>query len=311
MASSVGSAVCNAAADLIRHFGFASQNLSRDDLHDLGAACEAAKEVLRRKAQRLVESSSPLPVLSSTSCDGTPINIAFQESARLPSGKKVHVQGRRSMEFLVANQFLRAKTPTGGCETSVLLGEAIPLTFTKTAPAVFQAAQQHFKTLRQLGHRGPAIEHMVADRCGLTALEKMHRQFHAAQPPMVPRPGEESAFIPYLEFVLVTPCALHDAQNGFRWGYPAQFKDKQLMRDLYVAIESLRNSADLLWCRLFSWIDSRLRFATPRGEGWKESARSLWTALDVDHEVVELLVDNLELVWADGHLWVQAGAEVV
>ena len=310
MATAVDSAVCDAAADLIRHYGFASGSLTRDDLHDLGVACEVGKEVLRRKARGLVNRSNGLPILSSKSCDGTPINIAFQEGTKLPSGAKQQVRGRRGREFLVANQFVRTKTPQGGWDTCVLLGEATPLTFTKTAPAVFQAAQQHWQSLRSLGHRGPAIEHLVADRCGLTALDRLHRQFHAAQPPMVPRPEEDPAFFPYLEFVLLTPCALHDAQNGFRWGYAPQFKDKQLMRDLYVAIESLRNSADLLWCHMCDWIQSCLRFVEPRDESWHDNARMLWTALDVDHEVVQILVEDLELQWADGYLWVRAGAEV-
>ena len=299
------------AAEIIRHLGFASGSLDRGDLHNLGAGCEAGKDMLLRNARRLVAGSNNLPVLSSKSCDGTPLNLAFIERKRLPSGAKVRAQSRRGMELLVANQFLRTKTPQGGWDTSVLLGEAIPLTFTKIAPAVFQAAQQHWKTLRALGQRGPAIEHYVMDRCGLTALERLARQFHATQPALDPRPEEDTAFLPYFVFVLVTHCALHDAQNGFRWGYPAQFKNREMMRSLYVAIESLRNSADLLWGRLSHWIASRLRFTQPRGAEWQDTARLLWTTLDVDHEAVQVLVEDLELVWSGGHLWVRAGAQVI
>ena len=306
MASSPDSA--SAAADAIRTLGFASGSLSRDDLHDLGAACEAAKEMLVRKAQRLVRASNNMAVLSSKSCDGTPMNVAYIEGLQMPlTKKKFGIHGRRGIEFLVANQFLRTRLATGEWETCVVLAEATPLA-SKSAPAVFHAAQKHWRTLRSLGHRGPVIEHYVMDRCGLSALERLAHQFHQAQP-LDPVYAEDAHF-QYLEFVCVTPCALHDAQNGFRWGYAAEFADKQLMRDLYVAIESLRNSADLLSSRVSQWVLSKLRFTESRGEEWQDARRALLSALDVDPEVTQVLVEELELVWEHDQMWIVTGAEV-
>ena len=62
--------------------------------------------------------------------------------------------------------------------------------------------------------------------------------------------------------VVVTPCALHDAQNAFRWAFLSQHKNRALMRDVYIACASLRNSSDLLSSRMASFVGAHL---TPTG----------------------------------------------
>ena len=49
------------------------------------------------------------------------------------------------------------------------------------------------------------------------------------------------------------------------------------MRDLYIVVESLRNSSDLLSSRLASWIAQHLIFAEPKGIVWRQHQPVLWT----------------------------------
>ena len=95
----------------------------------------------------------------------------------------------------------------------------------------------------------------------------------------------------------MTPCALHDSQNAFRWGQLQDFNDKFLMRDLYVAVQSLRNSADLVSSSVCGWVVSRLRFAPGRDEAWLSEKRQLWEALGVDVETASVMVEDLQLSW--------------
>ena len=76
--------------------------------------------------------------------------------------------------------------------------------------------------------------------------------------------------------------------------------DTDLLRDLYVVIESLRNSADLIDCYIAQWVMLRLAFAPPRGQDWVDCRRALLLALGVEVETCEILASTLELVLEDG-----------
>ena len=157
---------------------------------------------------------------------------------------------------------------------------------------------------------GCIVEHYCWDRAGITALEREVREWHLTQP--VPPDSDE--FGPgvqeLLEFVVITPCALHDGQNAFRWGLLSRCQDSQLMRDLYISVEALRNSTDLLHSKMNSWIVQRLDFREARGLDWVCRQRDLWTALGVEADIVELLATELELCFEGSRLCVKHGAKV-
>ena len=264
--------------------------------------------MLLSRAKDLVARSLGLPLLSSKSCDGTPIRCQHYASERLPGGKKAKTRGKKGVEILVANQFIRYQDPGSGWQDCCILTEPVPLTETKEVPMVLAAARKTWHSLRALGATGCIVEHYCWDRAGITALERHIRQWHEVQP--VP---DAVSYPPkvreHLEFVVVTPCALHDSQNAFRWAFHSECTDRSLMRDIYISVESLRNSSDLLSSRLASWIGQHLVLVDGRGPLWREQRRELWMGLGIDQEIVDLLVD-LELCWDGDRLCVLWGAEV-
>ena len=293
----------------IKKLGHASGSLSRDDLRSLDTGCEVTKEVLRRRIQDIVSDASGFAILSSKSCDGTPIK-AERKQHILHTGKKFRTEGRKGVEFLVSNQFVRAFMPDQSTRTAVMMAEAVPLHKGKSAAAILAAAERGWLYMRDFGHRGPLIDHFVWDRAGLTRLEHDSRLWHAARPrPPPPEDMEEETWAK-LDFFVVTPCALHDSQNAFRWGHLNQFQDKTLMRDVYISIESLRNSQDIICSSVTDWVGQRLSFAPPRDEAWLADRRQLFEALGVDMEAASILVDDLQLCWEEGRLWVMDGAQV-
>ena len=149
---------------------------------EVSVACEAARRTLRSAAQELVDDAAGLPILTSKSCDGTPMRVAWQASRALPSGKKLRTAGRCGVEFLVSNQFLKAQLPGDGWTTRVMLAEPIALKHWKSAPAIMAAAQRDWLSLRQMRHTGLAIEHYVTDRAGHAALVRLARRWHVDQP---------------------------------------------------------------------------------------------------------------------------------
>ena len=139
-------------------------------------------------------------------------------------------------------------------------------------------------------------------------MERLCRQYHLEQDDELPThiPKE---FAQLTEFVLVTPCALHDSQNAFRWGLMEGCSDKQLMRDTYVCIESLRNSSDLLAKHIGHWVALRLRPQAHKGSKWVEQQRCLWEALGLEAHAAESMVElQLEFVGGFLHVWADAPA---
>ena len=308
-ASSTMSTDEEVAIDIIGRMGRASGFLNDEERkRELPIACAAAKETLLRGAQRLVHEAAGRPILTSKSCDGTPITIVHRSTVHQPGGKAVRSHGRECKEFLVQNQFLRVDMGLDGWQTKVLLSEPTPLTHGKSVPAILAASRANWYSLRQLGHTGCAVEHYVWDRGGITALDRETRKWHLEQaaPSLPAHISERIARM--TEFVLVTPCALHDSQNAFRWSLHQAFTDQELMRDIYICIESLRRSADLIKSHLYEWIGKTMRRREDQGQEWVDHRRQLWLDLGVDMETADLLAAELQLWWDGCTLWSLSGA---
>ena len=265
------------AREVIARLGKASGVLSEAERrYEMPLACEAIKETMLRAAQQLVDDAGGRPIATSKSCDGTPLTIRHRSSLVQPGGKRVRISGKECQEILVANQFIRCDMGAGeGSRTRVLLAEPTPLIHGKSVPAILLACRQHWRRLRQLGHFGCAVEHYCWDRAGITALEQQTRQWHAQQPlPEVP-PGMDPEIVRLSEFVCVTACALHDAHNALKWSMAGPFSDKDLVRDSFIAFESLRRSTDILSDNIHQWIGRHLHAHPDKGRRLGECAHDL------------------------------------
>lgn len=309
MASASGEPRTSAAEELQR-LCHASGSFSKSDMRAAGRLCESGKEVLRNAAFEFLRDASGAAVLNSKSADGTPISVVVRSRRALPSGDVVARSGRQSSEFLIKNQFLRAFVPGQGCTTRVLLQEPVPLTHGKTALAIFSACGKDWMTLRQMGHTGCAIEHYCYDRFGISAHERLWRQWHAMSAETMGPAGPHVSLeaLRLSEFVVVTACAAHDAQSAFRWGLQAWLGDKDLLRDAYVSIESLRNSMDLIIGHIGEWVSLRFSFVPDISPEAVSLRMSLWQALDVEAETAEMLAETLQLSFRGGRLQIAASA---
>ena len=89
----------------------------------------------------------------------------------------------------------------------------------------------------------------------------------------------------------------------------SEFKDMQ--RGICIAVESLRNSADLISTHIAERVASRLSTRPCMGEDWANGKRSLWQSLVVEEEAAELLAEIVQLEWDGGRLWAKEGADDV
>ena len=102
------------AMDRIRELCRTSASLTFGQSKEVGATCEAAKQVMKARALDLVSAAAGLPVLTSKSCDGTPLSVVHSTTRAMPGGKRLRRTGKAGVEFLVKNQFVRAQMPTWG-----------------------------------------------------------------------------------------------------------------------------------------------------------------------------------------------------
>eukprot|EP00974_Lingulodinium_polyedra_P019744 1909561-Lingulodinium_polyedra.AAC.1 len=119
------------AIEQVGNVSRAPYSISKSGEKGVAVACEAAKAVLIRAFDDLLSRNQGAPLLTSKSCDGTPINAVDRAQVKLPSGKVVHCSGRAAHEFLVKVQWLRAIRADGSHETIVLLQAAQPLIYGK------------------------------------------------------------------------------------------------------------------------------------------------------------------------------------
>ena len=179
---------------------------------------------------------------------------------KLPSGQEVRSSGLAASEFLVKLQWVRALHPDGSHETGVLLQEAQPLIHGKKVPDIVAACTKDWKTLRNCGHRGIALEHYVCDRAGYTALERFFRRYHqelqGGWAALGDEPGPSLADLQLGEIVVCTPCALRDCHTGFRWCMHGLFQERILLMNICFH-RVIAKSYDLIQGHLADWVSER------------------------------------------------------
>ena len=112
-------------------------------------------------------------------------------------------------------------------------------------------------------------------------------------------PSPEQGLPSLLEWILDTGCCVHDVHNGLKWGLFAYTTDPQLIKDIYIVIESLRNAYSLLYSHMGQWLLDKMRFVDDDDVVPRQHLEALWAALGVDSEWVDILAD-LGLIWRGG-----------
>jgi hypothetical protein len=101
--------------------------------------------------------------------------------------RSITVKGAsEALEFLARRiDFIRFIDSLGVCVTKAWHADPLPLTKGKRLPAIVASALRVWRSLRQLGHRGPCVEHYAFDRCGFASLQRHFNEWHEepASPP--------------------------------------------------------------------------------------------------------------------------------
>ena len=107
-----------------------------------------------------------------------------------------------------------------------------------------------------------------------------------------------------MELVVFTGCSLHDAQIAFKRPLLEWMGDADCVRNVHVAVESIRNSMDLIIRHLGLWITRSLRFGPPLTDDEISDRQCLWTCLGLEPDLVDLMSTTLQFHWGDGQITV-------
>jgi hypothetical protein len=218
--------------------------LSSSDRHVSAKLCEVGKAFLLQQVKHIVCSAGQHAVLLSYSSDGTPLKTHERYSQKIDDKLSVVRKGSSSQEYLCEKVFVRTVDSSGHVVTGVAFRDPLPLKHGKSSLAIFAAGRQFMPTLREMGHRAVAVSHYGFDRAVYSSLDQYFRQLHMHQ--HHPSSDHDLASPRHLEWLLdwvvTTGCCNHDAHNALKLSLMAQMQDTQLLKDLWISIESLRNA---------------------------------------------------------------------
>eukprot|EP00974_Lingulodinium_polyedra_P119137 11170003-Lingulodinium_polyedra.AAC.1 len=139
---------------------------------------------------------------------------------------------------------LRVLGPDGAARTAAVLREPLALTNGKGALPVFAATIDFVDTLREMGHKGIAVHHYCFDRALCSALGRLLQQHHlsmANSEEASSSSNTNQGTLQYLaEWIVVNGCCNHDVHNALHWGLFQYFPNPEVVKDVYIAIDSLR-----------------------------------------------------------------------
>jgi hypothetical protein len=105
------------------------------------------------------------------------------------------------------------------------------------------------------------------------------------------------------EITIFTACALHDAQNSFRWAMTYRYEDKDVLKDCYIALEGLRHMTDTFANKLAEFVCAHVNHHEGLNEVEKLQYYDLYLALGVDTALAKLLAYTFELYVIDRQLY--------
>ena len=108
-------------------------------------------------ASRLVGAAEHRRCLQSCGADGTSVHMSLVMQTHLPAARVIRIASKASREFHVAANFVRRLSTDG--EVVIAVGSPLPTTSGKGHLAMLAASRSKSGSVRQLGHRGPVVQH--------------------------------------------------------------------------------------------------------------------------------------------------------
>ena len=261
----------------------------------------------RSICKKFVQQARGLPLLMSYTVDPTSFALVATHTQQGDS-KTVLRKGKVLHELLMQRMVLKRHGAEGSVPRMVIDYPRV-LSQGKSAKHVFQCAQQFLPIPGQWAHDGFLVVHLCADGAlhgPLADLMLAHQQALDQEQARAEADASLSGR-PHHTLFISCPCAAHVIQNSLKWAMPENVTD-EVLKDLHICVESLRNSFSLLQGHLYDFLRKHLAFR--EGDHDHDAARQFWCALGVEADVLQQFID-VHPLWDGLHLWVASDLEGV
>eukprot|EP00971_Amphidinium_carterae_P343493 6483258-Amphidinium_carterae.1 len=257
--------------------------------------------------ENVVARAGHQPLLFSYFSDATPAKTAITYVSGKEEEHACVRRGHGLQEFLLQRRFVKYISASGRSEVAVQMH--LPMVFTsgKTAVDLYGAYVQSCRLAPEMGVLGLSVSHHCFDRACFSALSTLiyrrHKLYHAScvrDDEGARNAGEWS------DLLVFTACANHDTQNALKWSLQA-WSSKEILRDLFIYMESMRNGFDYMYKGVTSFVRKTLRIELDDEADPDDEVRQLWQYLCSDAGKISELTD-LSLRWRNGELIVKASA---
>ena len=234
----------------------------------------------RQQARELLETYPGMPCALNYSSDSTSFLVRAQADAVGTEGQSIHRRGGLLQEFIMQRGYIKIITPAGEIEMVPILAPPRPENHGKAATNAYTAANDFWPIMPGVDEERICHFHLCMDRALLNATARWLRRREAWH--FDPDSGVHRHLpVDYLRlfsWFSMAGCALHDAQNAFKRGLDCLSLER-VVDDLYIAVESLRNSFAHLHGNLYTCLRKRVSFDRT-GFRNKDEAK-LWRFLGV------------------------------
>lgn len=272
----------------------------------MGEPCstKVLEAFVRGTFKQTVAKNKDMPLLLSISADGTPCRLKKSIVAH-DLDEHVRRKGGDLVELLVLRGFVLCRPSDVGCRVQrAFLKGPIPMHLGKGAEQHFTSIVREIKTLQDMGAKSICITHYGFDGALFKPMRNLlharHGRHHLdAEAADVPGVG----IAKLADWQVYTQCCLHDASKGLEWALKPHAGSDD-MKDLFIVVESLRNSYVQLYRNLTSWLCDHILLEDEPFD--HEEACRWWTFLNLAPQTVEHLT-AMNLRWDGSNLRVNRG----
>ena len=259
----------------------------------------------QEKADQLVKDNKHRAVLHHYESDATSYLTDYRRRVYGGGQSGTDRRGKQLSEFLCERSFYLTLAHDGEPSGAVVVVQPRSLSEGTTAEHEYSCACAAFETLKEMGHQGISIAHYCFDRAKLSAnadlLVARHELWAGRH-----RAGGGEPKQPLMDWVVRSGCALHDGSKSLQWSLSTWVYDKAQLKDMYIVIESCRNSYDLLDKFMPQFLAKHMvAVDTPYDRG---EVAAWWRCMGAGADWVDRLVD-INPWWHMGQLRVSKTVE--
>ena len=207
-------------------------------------------------------------------------------------------RGGHPTDLLVMRGFLPGVVTAGGPSVRrAYIRDPVLMSLGKTAEHHYGAMVGNLRTLSEMGAKSICIHHYSWDGAMYTAIRNMMQARHALPHKRLEGGGEDGGawLKALLDWQIYTRCSCHDGSLALEWSLKP-FVSKDDMRDLFIVVESMRNSN--MWLRAHLVVED---FAFDEQAPWQ-----WWTVIGLPPKWASRLAD-INLRWDGASLRLNVG----